>query len=207
VRQRIVQLAVVAAVLAVGLFGLALAVAVGQYAQADQLRDLERVAAAAALSAAADLTQNRPPDGLPDEADDVDLALYDWDGARTLGTGPERADEHVRAASTARVSAGEGGQQLVEAVPVTLNREVVGVIRAATRRAGVDRTVWLVWLGMAVLGGAAVAAVHAVARRQARTLARPPRSCRRWPTGSATGTSASAPRRPRSRRSTRSGTR
>lgn len=172
-RQRIVQLAVVAAVLAVSLFGFPLAVAVGQYVEADELRDLERVAAAAALSAAGDLSRERQPDRLPDEADDVDLALYDRAGGLVQGTGPAEPGDFVRAAVEGRVGAGTAGSQLVVAVPVTLNREVVGVIRAATQRAELDRTVWLVWLGMAVLGGAAVGAVHLVARRQARTLARP----------------------------------
>jgi hypothetical protein len=172
VRRRLVQLTVVAAALAVGLFGLPLAVAIGPYVEANELRDLERVAEATALSVAAEIFEDEVPEGLPDEPDDIELALYDHDGALLLGSGPEEPGEHVMTAMTGTVSTGEGPQALIVAVPVTHDGDVIGVVQAATPRNTVDRTVWLAWSAMAVLAGAAVGAAYVVARRQARTIAR-----------------------------------
>ena len=90
-RRRLVQLAVAAAVLAVALFGLPLAVAIGQYATAHELRDLERLAEATSLVAAADLYEGDIPRGVPDKAGDVDIAVYGGDGVLILGSGPCRA--------------------------------------------------------------------------------------------------------------------
>ena len=74
---------------------------------------------------------------------------------------------------TAEVGVGEAAEALVVAVPVTHDGDVIGVVRAATPTLAVDRIVWLAWLAMAALAGAAVGAVYIVARRQARTIARP----------------------------------
>ncbi|GAA1273520.1 HAMP domain-containing sensor histidine kinase [Pseudonocardia aurantiaca] len=172
-RRRLVQFTVAAAVLAVGLFGLPLAVAIGQDAEANELRHLERVAEATALAVATDVFEGQVPSGLPDQADDVELALYDHHGALILGSGPPKPGPHVQRAMTAQVSAGEAGDALVVAVPVTHDRDVIGVVRAATPALAVARTVWLAWLAMAALAATAVGAVYIVARRQARTIARP----------------------------------
>jgi signal transduction histidine kinase len=173
VRRRLVQLTVAAAVLAVGLFALPLAVAVEQYAEANELRDLERVAEATARAVAGDVFDDKVPDELPDEADDVDLALYDDEGALLRGTGPAEGGERVLRARDGEVSDGHEGPALVVAVPVTHDGDVIGVVRAATPQVTVDRVVWLAWLAMAVLAGAAVGAVYLVARKQARAIARP----------------------------------
>ncbi|WP_226382293.1 hypothetical protein [Pseudonocardia oceani] len=67
-RSRIVRLAVVAATVAVALFGLPLAVAVVQYAEIYKLLDLERLADRAALRVAATMSDGDEPDA--DELDD-----------------------------------------------------------------------------------------------------------------------------------------
>ena len=172
-RRRLVQLTVAAAVLAVALFALPLAVAVGQYVKANELRDLERVAEATALAVAAEVYEEDVPGGLPDQADDVALALYDHHGALILGDGPPEPEQHVQRAIGAEVSAGEAQDALVVAVPVTHDGDVIAVVRAATPAVDVDRTVWLAWLAMTALAAAAIGAVFVVARRQARTIARP----------------------------------
>jgi signal transduction histidine kinase len=172
-RRRLVQLTVAAAVLAVGLFGLPLAVAIGQYTEANELRQLERVAEAAALAVADDVGEGDVPRGLPDQPDNVDVALYDDEGALILGSGPPEPGPHVGRAMTAHVSAGEAADALVVAVPVTHDGDVIGVVRTATPAGTVDGIVGLAWLAMAALAAAAVAAVYIVARRQARTIARP----------------------------------
>jgi signal transduction histidine kinase len=172
-RRRLVRLAVVAAALAVILFGLPLAVAIWRYAEANELRDLERVAEATALSVAAAVFDNEVPTALPDQADDVELALYDHHGALIVGNGPQEPDEHMQEAMLGEVSDGEADQALVVAVPVSHDGEVIGVVRAATPRATIDGPVWLAWLGMAVLAAAAVGAAYVLAKRQAGTIAHP----------------------------------
>ena len=106
-RRRLVQLTVAAAVLTVILFGLPLAVAIGRYAEANELRDLERVGEAAALAVAADLYDSQVVDGLPDHPDDVDLALYGDNGSLMLGNRPSAPGPHVRKAMNAEVSSGQ----------------------------------------------------------------------------------------------------
>jgi signal transduction histidine kinase len=90
-----------------------------------------------------------------------------------LGSGPPEPGPHVRRAMKAEVSGGDTGDAIVMAVPVTHDGDVIGVIRTAAPAVTVDRTVWVTWLAMATLAAAAVGAVYVLARRQARTIARP----------------------------------
>lgn len=169
-RRRMVHLTVLAAVLVVTLFGFPLAVAGREYAIANQLGSLERVAEATAQAVAAGLVRNKPPGVLPDMADGVVLALYDHDGTRILGAGPEAAPgESIHD----QVIDEEVQQAFVVAVPVIYNGHVIGVVRAASPRTNVDQFVGLVWLGMIVLAGVAVGAAYVLARREAEKLARP----------------------------------
>jgi signal transduction histidine kinase len=172
-RRRLVRLTVAAAVLAVALFGLPLAAAIDRYAQANELRDLERVAEATALAVAEDLGDDDVPDALADQADDVELTLYDHHGALLVGRGPREPGPHVLLATGAQVAAGQDQNTLVVAVPVTHDDDVIGVVRAATPASAVDHVVWLAWLAMAALATTAVAVVYLVASRQARSIARP----------------------------------
>jgi signal transduction histidine kinase len=172
-RRRLVRLTLTGAVLAVVLFGLPLAVAVGRYAEANELRDLERVAEAVALAVAEDLGSDEVPESLPDQADDTALALYDHHGGLLLGNGPPEPGPQVQRAVAAEVSVGEVQDTFVVAVPVTHDGDVIGVVRAATPTSSVSRVVWLAWLAMAALAAVAVATVYLGARRQARTIARP----------------------------------
>ena len=93
-RIRIVGLAVLAAVLAISLFGVPLAVAVAQYALVDERAKLERVGDAAALAVSADVVRGRVPRWLPEAKAHTDLAVYVYDGHRMLrimGVGPAGA--------------------------------------------------------------------------------------------------------------------
>ncbi len=62
---------------------------------------------------------------------------------------------------------------LVVAVPVTHDDDVIGAVRAAAPRSEVLQGVALVWAAMAALAVVAVVAVWLVGRRQARRLSRP----------------------------------
>lgn len=172
-RRRIVVLAVLAAILATGLFGVPLAIGAAGYYRSDESSELERLADTAAIEITADLVQGRLPTTLPETEIETTLGLYDVAGARVLGRGPDRPDDLVAAALAGTTTRGTAGDNLVVAVPVTDGRTVLAVVRAATPRSEVyDRTLttWLVMLGLAAV---AVGLTWLVARRQAARLAAP----------------------------------
>jgi signal transduction histidine kinase len=172
VRNRIVGLAVAAAVLAIALFGVPLAALVVRYMIDDEQADLQRVADVAALTLSADLTHGRIPTALPTAGHDVTITLYDAGGRRWLGPGPTGLDDPVREALEGEISSGPVGADLVVAVPV-VDGDVVGVVRAATPRAEAWARIAAVWGLMAALAAVALGAVWLVARRQGARLAGP----------------------------------
>jgi hypothetical protein len=173
VRTRIVGLAVLAAVLAIGLFGIPLAAGVLKYAVSDERTKLLRMADAAAAAVAADVLRGDTPTDLPNPKDETRLAVYVNRGLRIMGTGPEGGDAQVHRALRGEINTGDLNGDLVVAVPVTHDSNVIGAVRAASPRAAIYRQIALVWLGMLGLAGLAIGTVWLVARRQARRLARP----------------------------------
>jgi len=176
VRTRIVGLAVLAAVLAIGLFGVPLAVAVAQYALIDEQTKLEQVAGAAALAVSADVVRGQVPPWLPDAKPNTDIAVYVYDDRRILritGLGPAGGDAAVGQALDGAIGRRDGDRELVVAVPVTHEGDVIGAVRAASPRSAVYQLIGLAWLAMAGLAGVAIGAVWLLARRQAGRLARP----------------------------------
>jgi signal transduction histidine kinase len=175
VRTRIVSLAVVASALALVCFGLPLAVAVSQYAVVYREVDLERQADRAASRVAVDLGEGE--EVINEELEDYDTltfrSLYDLDGERLLGRGPDTADRFVLAAEEGEASTGSADGEIVVAVPVLHEGEVVGVVRVSGRQSDLLWPVSVAWLAMAGLGVVALGLVWLLARRQARRLARP----------------------------------
>ena len=172
-RTRIVGLAVLAAVLAIALFGVPLAGGVLKYAKSNERTKLLLGADAAAAAVSADVLRGKMPTDLRDPNDGTHLAVYVDRGLRILGTGPEGGDPAVYAALHGEISNKDLNGELVVSVPVTHDTDVIGAVRAASPVAAVYRQVALVWLGMLGLGGLAIGMVWLVARRQARRLARP----------------------------------
>ncbi len=172
-RTRIVGLAVLAAVLAIALFGVPLAGGVLKYSKSNERTKLLLGADAAAAAVSADVLRGKMPTDLRDPNDGTHLAVYVDRGLRILGTGPEGGDPAVYAALHGEISNNDLNGELVVAVPVTHDTDVIGAVRAASPVAAVYRQVALVWLGMLGLGGLAIGMVWLVARRQARRLARP----------------------------------
>src|SRR5919112_3924121 len=176
-RTRIVFLGVLAAVIAIGLFGVPLAAAVAQDAAAEARVDLQRAAESVAQIVVRDLV-NGPDDAVPSAelfraAAGADLTVYDDDDDRLLGSGPGADDPQVRQALSGTVSTEERDGQLVVAVPMTDDEHLVGAVRLASSLDAVDREIGLTWLAMAALAGFAIAAVWLIARFQARRLAAP----------------------------------
>ncbi|MGH3535294.1 MAG: sensor histidine kinase, partial [Pseudonocardiaceae bacterium] len=121
----------------------------------------------------ADVLRGKMPTDLRDPNDGTHLAVYVDRGLRILGTGPEGGDPAVYAALHGEISNKDLNGELVVAVPVTHDTDVIGAVRAASPVMDVYRWVALVWLAMLGLGGLAIGMVWLVARRQARRLASP----------------------------------
>src|SRR5205809_788136 len=103
-RRRIVALSVLAAVLAITLFGVPLAYGVAQSFLGDERDEAERAADRGAISAAADLARGDRPTDLASSDSAITVGLYGTDGARLAGVGPAVADRVVRGAMTRQVT-------------------------------------------------------------------------------------------------------
>lgn len=172
-RTRIVALAVAAAALAIGLFGVPLAIGLAQFAVTEQRVALQRVADFTAQSVVTDMAHDEIPSALPVSRDDTELALYDDNGLRILGRGPRSGDAQVNQALNGRISQTTTSRDLIVTVPVNGEHDINGVVRAATPLASIYRGLVPVWLGMLGLAGLVLAVVWALARRQATRLSRP----------------------------------
>lgn len=167
-------LSLLAAVLAITLFGVPLAYGVSQYFLGDERNEVERVADTAAITAAADLIRGRTAKDLKTAYGDITVALYGTGGSRLSGLGPQFADNVVRRAGGGQVaSADDVGGQLVVAVPVSDGDRVTGVIRAASDYSAVRLRIVSAWAGMLGLAAFALVSTWVLARHQARRLAAP----------------------------------
>jgi signal transduction histidine kinase len=174
VRRRIVTLAVVAAVLAITLFGAPLGYAVAASFLGDEAAEAEHVADVAAIGVAVQLARGEQVTALPSSGTDVVLALYGPDGTRVTGEGPAHADGVVQDAAGGEVATdADAAGGLAVAVPVTDGTTVTGVIRAASPYPGVWLRIAGAWGVMLALGMVAVGATWLLALRQARRLTAP----------------------------------
>ncbi|MFJ9817704.1 ATP-binding protein [Streptomyces sp. NPDC101151] len=171
-RQRVVRVAVTAVLVALFLLAIPLAFAIRSSSYADQRDSLERSALAAAVRVNPDYAAGDPVE-LPKPAAGEQLGLYDPDLRLRAGSGPRSGDGAVRRSLDGVIAHVETGGELVVAVPVPHDEQVIGVVRASSAVSSV-RAHFL--LGWAVLLGAAVLALAVgvfVARRQTRALAQP----------------------------------
>ncbi|MFI8793238.1 sensor histidine kinase [Streptomyces sp. NPDC055105] len=171
-RQRVVRVALTAALVAVVLLAVPLALAIRSSLYADQRDTLERAALSGAIRVSPDYTTGDPVE-LPAPPAGGRLGLYDPQLRLRAGSGPLTGDVAVRRALGAEVVRGRSGGDLVVTVPVSHAEQVIGVVRASSPAAAVRDRVLAMW---AVLAGACVLALTVavlIARRQARRLAAP----------------------------------
>jgi signal transduction histidine kinase len=171
-RTRIVGLAVWISVLAVGLFVVPLAVGVWRYAVVDERSDLERAANAVAIAVADDVLRDDPIDDSR-WTGEAKISVYGDEGERIAGRGPAEASPAVSDALDGEPGLESDGTDLVVAVPVSHDAEVIGAVRAAAPHGIVTRNVALAWAALTALAALVIAAAWLVARRQARRLAAP----------------------------------
>ncbi|MCW2912757.1 MAG: two-component sensor histidine kinase [Actinomycetia bacterium] len=172
-RKRIVSLTVLAAVLAIALFGIPLAAGVVRYYLADEQGELQRVADEATIAVSRDLLRGHDSAEMPATEPGIRLGLYNPAGHRISGRGPAEADAAVRGALRAHVTTGSSGGDLVVSVPIADNERVVAVIRAAASRWQVYLRIGRTWLVMLAIGVVAIMFTWLIARRQGRRLAQP----------------------------------
>ncbi len=181
-RQRIVTLTVLAAVLAITLFGVPLGVAVARFYAGNSTHDLERAADALAVAVTGDLANGRTPVLEPaqeqpqmeeEEIEGIEVAVYTPTGRLLVGNGPAVADDIVRAAHHTDMATGPVEEDLVLAVPVLSGPALVGVVRAAHPATELAEKIWLAWLMMAGLAVVATATSWLIARNIAARLTRP----------------------------------
>jgi signal transduction histidine kinase len=171
VRRRILTVALSAVLLAVILLGAPLAVAIRSNAVNQARGELERVALQAAVTVSPTFLGGDPVE-LPTSRS-VDIGLYDPSGAKVTGQGPDALDPELRAALQGSVTDGTDETAYLEAVPVSAEESVIGVVRTASPRADVRATVTKDLLGLTALAVIALLGAGLLAYRQARRLSRP----------------------------------
>ncbi|MET7998082.1 HAMP domain-containing sensor histidine kinase [Amycolatopsis sp. NPDC005232] len=172
-RRRIVLTTLLAALVAIGLFGTPLAVAVARYFVTAERAELERAADSYALDVSGDILRHRAPDRMPTTEDPTAVAVYNPSGTLLAGTGPATLAEADKAAHSDGVVSADTADDLVVVIPIDDDGTVAALVRAATPRTEVYWHTGLTWLGMTGLAVVAFLSAYLVARRQARRLARP----------------------------------
>ncbi len=174
-RTRIIGVAVLAAVVATVLFAVPLGAGAFEYLVQHERVHLVGHARDVALSVAGDVHDGAPIDLEDVEdlvGDDHHVTVYDGDGDRLAGSGPDAPADVVSDALDGHAEADTVGDLFVAAVPVTYSDEVIGAVAVATPST-ILRDVAVIWVGMVGLAIAAVSVAWLVGRRQARRLARP----------------------------------
>jgi signal transduction histidine kinase len=172
-RNRIVALTVLAAVLAISLFGIPLAIGVARYYHDDEQAELLQLANATALDVADDAIHDHSPDSMPSPREDSAVAFYSRTGILIAGQGPRRLEPELAATMAGATTTASIGSDSVTAVAITDDSLVVGVVRAATPHSEAFRRTVLTWLAMLGFGIVAIGVTWLVARSQALRLARP----------------------------------
>jgi signal transduction histidine kinase len=173
VRTRIVTLAVLAAMLAIVLFGLPLAAGTAHYLLSEEHSHLEQRASSIAGDVADDLANGQVPGRPIRTRGDTSVAVYSYDRRRTAGIGPDQLDDELGQALQGRVEFGREGGQITAAVPVTEGQHLVGAVRTSSPESALYQQLSLIWIGMLALAAVSVGAVWQVARWQARRLSAP----------------------------------
>lgn len=159
-------------VLAVVTFGVPLGLASARLYRGREVSRLQREATrAAGTLPTSGLTGDHIE--LPTPPRRIVIALYDANGQRVAGNGPQVGGTEVRAAIRGRVTDDHDGKWLAVAVPLQDEEQVVGAARAAVPWDAVAHDTRTSWLVMAAFGAAAVALAGAVARWQASRLVAP----------------------------------
>ncbi|MFV5998087.1 histidine kinase dimerization/phospho-acceptor domain-containing protein [Streptomyces sp. NPDC056231] len=171
-RQRVVRMALVAALVALVLLAVPLALVIRASFFADERGELERDAMAAVIHVSPDFAAGDPVE-LPPGQSEGRLGVYDTALRLRAGTGPSTADTATRRALAGAMVQQSARSELVAAVPVSHNERVIGVVRAAISTRSVWNRILTAWAALLAAALVALGAAILVARRQARALTAP----------------------------------
>jgi signal transduction histidine kinase len=174
VRRRILVVALSAVLLAVLLLGVPLAVAIHRNAVSEERGELERSALTAATAVSPTYRTGDPVE-LPEAPSPIEVSLYDTSGHLVTGPGAGELEAARLAARTGRVEDADHGVALAEAVPVSVDEEVIGVVVAASPLSDLHATLARQFLGLTALGLLALAGAGVFAYWQSRRLTQPMR--------------------------------
>jgi signal transduction histidine kinase len=175
-RRRVLAAILAVTALAIGLFGVPLAVMIARVVNEEAVLRLERQAVLAARAVPLGFDNGDDPVELPVGTDGVAFSLYDASGDLVSGAGPQTSDSVTSAALRNEVVDVEVAERRIVAVPVVVDEQVVGAIRAEQPTSGVDSNVRRL-VGVLVAVGAVVLLMASivgwiVAGRLARPVAR-----------------------------------
>ena len=171
--RRIARAILLVTIFAVLAFALPLAWAADRLYHDEQVNRLSRAATVASRDVSTQALAQADPIDIPSDSDQIRLAIYGVDGQLVKGNGPATADDQVTSAMRGDISDGRVGSELVVAVPVNADDQVIAVVRAAVPNDVVSDKVERAWLAMAALGGAVLVAAGALAIFEGRRLGRP----------------------------------
>lgn len=171
--RRIARAILLVTMFAVVAFALPLAYAADRLYHDETVNRLERAATVASRDVSAQTLIDGDAIDVPPDSDGIRLAIYDPAGNLLQGDGPVHGDEQVAGATTGDVSDGPVGHDLVVAVPVSTEDQVVAIVRAAVPNDVVVDKVQRAWLAMAALGGGVLVVAGALAIFEGRRLGRP----------------------------------
>jgi signal transduction histidine kinase len=172
VRRRIVIMAVAISALAVIVFAVPLAIALGRQYRDQAMLRLERATIEAAATIGPGAINGSDPAELP-KLSDVTLALYRSDRSLIAGKGPSVGDDVVVLATANRVADQRAAGSIAVAVPLVADEAVIGVLRGQQSSSTVDGRIRRAWLIMGGLGLVAVMIAGVVAVWLSRRLSRP----------------------------------
>lgn len=171
--RRIYRVILITTALALVSFGLPLAIVVRKLNQNEAVVRLEREAARASLDVRSLDTLDTQRVPWDTTSDNHSFAVYDTEGQRRLGVGPEGADVVVERALRGDLTSGTSHGQLVVALPISSNDKVFAVMRAATPERDVRNEVTRSWVLMSLLGAVIVIVAASVGRWESRRLSKP----------------------------------
>jgi signal transduction histidine kinase len=172
VRRRILVVAISAVALAVALLGAPVGIAIERNAVTQERGELERAALQTAVAVSPSYRTGDPVE-LPTTESAMRVALYSPAGKRVTGTGPTTLEGTLTDARRGSVVNSSSSQDLIAAVPVSLDEKVIGIVRASSTRAAVRSTVTHQLLALAALTALALVLAGCFAFWQARRLAGP----------------------------------
>lgn len=171
-RRRILGAILASTAVALVGFGAPLAIAIQSRYRDEALLRISAAAATAAVNVPGSYARQNDQPELPDPTPNIDIALYDRNGRRLLGSGPDHADDTVnRTLRSGKVHQDRDG--LVVAFPIADEERVVGTIRASMPNEVVAARTRRTWLAMGALAVAVFTATTGLALRRSRSLARP----------------------------------